>query len=493
MSTSCNLLDDLPVNLPCATSDETLFSWCALYHRLSGNGIAADSYSQLFGKRVPGLKHDFPNGLANFCQRTRNALGSPESLALDRTLLGYYAPFAPTRTYQRALEAVIGQSSGDPKHILGLLASRVGASHPLKACSMCVQRDLRDLGYSRWIREHQWPSVWVCRDHAIPLRFLGKESRLKDLRYWTLPHDHVANEWQDLPALSAASVSCLEKIASVSTGLAQTAFIIDDERLRLAYRIGAKCRGWIAFDGSMRLAAMNCELQLRFGHLRSIPGFSFLAEADPNGGGVLGLLTRQLPGIHHPAKHAAVIAFLFESIGDFFSAYRYAGIATEVDGGQLLVSDWREELRRLVATEKWSISRAATSLRIPISRACRWLEAEGVAYGRRSRVSSAKRGQIAALLQEGNDYQRIADEAGVKKSLVRAFTAANPDLKSSWQKRRFEKIRDEHRIRAGDLFVAHRGVSIKALKAVPGNGLAWLERHDRDWLTANAPNLFGTK
>jgi hypothetical protein len=493
MILSCDLLDDLPVNLPSPTCEETLFSWCALYHRLSGNGHAADSYFQLFGKRVPGLKHDFPNGLANFCMRTRYALGSPESLALERTLLGYYAPFASSRIYRRALGAVTGEGSGDPKHILGLLASRVGASHPLKSCTECVQRDLLELGYSRWLREHQWPSVWVCREHGIPLRILGGQSRLKDLRYWTLPQDHVANEWQELPALSAGSISNLTKIASVTIGLAQTPFLMEDSRLRVTYRIGVKDRGWVAFDGSTRMAAMNSEFQAQFGALRVIPGFGFLVEADPNSGGVLGLLTRQLPGLHHPAKHAVAIAFLFESIADFVSAYRQAGNVTDVDSRKLLVADWREELRRLVAIEKWSVSRAATSLGMPISQACRWLDTEGVAYGKRARVSSVKRGRIAVLLQEGNDYQRVADEVGVKKGLVRAFAASNPELKSRWQQRRFENARELHRAHATELFAAHRGVSIKALKAVPGNGLTWLERHDRGWLIENAPNLFSPK
>lgn len=493
MIASCDLLDDLPVNLPSPTSEETLFSWCALYHRLSGNGLAADSYFQLFGKRVPGLKHDFPNGLENFCRRTLYALGSPESLALERTLLGYYAHFASSKTYRRALGAVTGEGYGDPKHILGLLASRVGGSHPLKSCSECVLRDLHELGYSRWMREHQWPSVWVCRDHGTLLRILGRESRLKDLRYWTLPQDHVASEWQELVGLSVASISHLEKIASATVWLMQTPFLVEDSRLRVAYRNGAKDRGWIAFDGSIRMAAMNSEFQARFGALRGIPGFGFLAEPDPNSGGVLGLLTRKLPGLHHPAKHAVAIAFLFETIGDFLSAYRRAGNAADVDSRELLVGDWREELRRLVEIEKWSVSRAATSLGMLISQACRWLDAEGVPYGKRARVSSVKRARVAALLQDGGDYQRVADEVGVKKSLVRAFAAANPELKSVWQQRRFENAREQHRARAAELFVTHRGVSIKVLKAVPGNGLAWLERHDRGWLIENAPNLFGAK
>lgn len=491
MSPVLDLLDDLPVNLPILSDGECLYSWCALYHRLSGNAVAKHSYFQLFGAGGREVRHDFPTRLVAFCVRTRNVLGTPESLALQRTMLGYYAQFASLSTYRRAMGAMSDGKQGDAKHVLGLMASRVGASHPLKACPACVRRDLNELGYSRWLLEHQWPSVWVCRHHGSQLRSLTKQSQPRELREWTLPEDHAIGEWSDIPKLPALSGERLMQIASVSVCLNRLSVLFEHDRLRLAYRIGAKRRGWLAFDGTLRLAAMSVALQDTFGSLTQVPGFGFLKESDPNGGGLLGLLTRQVPGLHHPAKHAVLIAFLFESMGAFIDAYRMAGHMTEGDRLAVLVGDWRNELRRLVESERWSVSRAAKSVGVPTSRACCWLESEGVPVARRPRVmDEEKRVQIVSLLQAGKDYQDIAELVSVKKSIVRAFAAANHEVRDHWRQRRFELLRDDHRVRALGLFATNYGVSLKNLKSIPGNGLAWLERHDREWLSAHTPNLF---
>jgi len=257
MTPVIDLLDDLPVNLPILADGECLYSWCALYHRLSGNAVAMRSNAQLFGSGGRRVRHDFPTHLANFCARTRNMLGTPESLAMERTMLGYYAPFTSLSTYRRALGVITDGKSGDTKHVLGLMASRVGASHPLKACPACVERDLNELGYSRWMLEHQWPSVWVCRHHGNPLQSLTKQSQPRDLREWTLPEDHAIGEWSDALILPASSSERLMQIALVSVCINHISVLFDHDRLRLAYRIGAKRRGWVAFDGTLRLAAMT--------------------------------------------------------------------------------------------------------------------------------------------------------------------------------------------------------------------------------------------
>jgi len=485
-----DLLEHLPTYLPAFVGDETLYSWCARYHRLSGNGIATDSCVQLFGRGAPGLKHDFPNRLHIFCQRTNDVFGSSEALALERTLLGYYAPFASSSSYQRALESVTGIHSGNPKHILGLMASRVGASHPLKACPACTRQDIKEFGCSRWILEHQWPSVWVCRRHGSPLCSLIKAYQPKELRNWTLPEDHKAGEWADPSGIHAIPTELLMEIASISASLTGTPMVFEENRLRLTYRIGAKKHGWIALDGTLRLATMMRNFQNSFHRLAVIPGFGFLTETDANSGGVIGLLTRHLRGLHHPSKHATLIAFLFQSVDEFLDTYRATDRAGLSDEVSMLSGEWRSELRYLVETEHYSVSQAATLLDLPTSQACRWLDSVGAAYERRPRVvNEEKRARITAMLQVGDDYQKIADEVGVKKGLIRAFSAAHPELRNHWRQRRFERLRDAHRQRACILFAEYRGVSMKALKFVPGNGLAWLERHDREWLTIHAPNL----
>jgi len=490
MGAGAGLFDDLPINLPLLVEGETLFSWCARYHRLSGNAIAGHSCAQLFGARRPSLKHDFPKNLSAFCKRTRNCLGVPEALALERTLLGYYAPFISLARYQRALEAICDQRTAEPKHLLGLMASRVGASHPLKACPECTQHDLDELGFSRWLLEHQWPSVWICRRHGIPLRSLTSSAQPRDLRDWTLPEDHSGGDWEHLPELATASIEKLTRIASVSAGIAQISAVFDEDRLRIAYRQVARDRGWVAFDGSLRMLAMTRHLMTGYGDLVTMPGFGFLAEADPNGGGVIGLLTRRFPGMHHPAKHAALIAFLFESVEHFIDAYRTATAPEARDDADIVVGNCREHLRRLVELEKWSVSRAAKATGIPLGQACRWLKSVGVPYDHRPRMlSDQAKARLSRMLKTGDDYEQIAKETGLKKSLVRAFAASNRSLRDAWRARRFERLRERHRDRAMELFNTMEGVSIKALKLVKGNGLTWLERHDREWLAKVAPTL----
>lgn len=131
---SGDLFDSHLSILPALLPTETLYSWCARYHRLTGNRIAADTSQQLFGTPNAGRLHDLTSHLAEFVDRTNGRFGDIESLAMRHTLLGFYAPFKPAALVQQACEAMSGPSVARLKFRLGLQASRVGALHPLKAC-----------------------------------------------------------------------------------------------------------------------------------------------------------------------------------------------------------------------------------------------------------------------------------------------------------------------------------------------------------------------
>ncbi|MCE1243672.1 TnsD family Tn7-like transposition protein [Oryzomicrobium sp.] len=315
-------------------------------------------------------------------------------------------------------------------------------------------------------------------------------SQPRQLRDWTLPEDHSSGEWEHLPRLRAASIEKLARIASISASIAQISVAFDDERLRIAYRQAAQDRGWAAFDGSLRTLVMMRHLTAGYRELATIPAFNFLADADQNDAGVIGLLTRRFPGLHHPVKHAVLIAFLFDSVEHFIDTYRTAAQEKISNGADTVVGNCREALRRLVEFEKWSVSRAAKATGIPLCQACRWLESIGVPYNHRPRMlSDQTKEQLRSMLIAGDDYGQIAERTGLKKSLIRAFAASNKALRDVWRVRRFECLRDRHRAHALELFNTMRGVSITALKSVRGNGLMWLERHDRAWLTKTIPTL----
>ena len=156
---------DLPAFLPSWLPGETLYSLCSRYHHLSGNRLAADTCLQLFTAQDAGFLHDFPSHLESFVARTQGVLGSVDVLARRHTLLGFYTPFRRERDVTEAISVMASDSVQDLKFRLGLPSSRVGADHPLKGCPACIESDRRTEGVSYWHLEHQWPSVWVCREH----------------------------------------------------------------------------------------------------------------------------------------------------------------------------------------------------------------------------------------------------------------------------------------------------------------------------------------
>src|SRR3546814_5026656 len=68
---------------------ETLFSLVSRLHRLWGRTHDSDTAQILFGGRTRGVHHDFPSGLGYFIDRSDGALGSPDEIARQRTLLHF--------------------------------------------------------------------------------------------------------------------------------------------------------------------------------------------------------------------------------------------------------------------------------------------------------------------------------------------------------------------------------------------------------------------
>ncbi len=88
----------------------------------------------MFGAPYAALLHDFPAHLDGFDVRLAGALGSPRDLALSRTLLGYFLPSLAPQVAADVLSRTRVSAYSTIKFKLGITASRVGGSHPLKAC-----------------------------------------------------------------------------------------------------------------------------------------------------------------------------------------------------------------------------------------------------------------------------------------------------------------------------------------------------------------------
>lgn len=490
------LFGALPAFLPSWARGETLFSWSARYHRLVGGGPAQRSSQQLFGCSKAGLKHDFPFHLDRFAAITGGLMGSAESIALERTLLQYYAPFLTPDDVSRATGLMRGPSVTTLKNLLGILPSRVGAAHPLKACDECIKADREEHGVSLWHLEHQWPSSWICRAHGDWLMQVRSGVSVVGYEKWLLPEDIPRSAWVKTPIVDGAGgAQTLAKIADASAGFVATRNAAFDCRiLRHTYLIAAKTRGWLAPDGSLRLPLIREAFLRDFQAILQVPCFAFLNTVRDVNGGVIGLLMRQHPGRRHPLKHALAVTFLFDSFKDFLAAYNRDELVARDVGPEnvqlLLATEYRVRLRRLVEDGHKSVSAAARAIDVCEGVANRWARKDHFVYKARPRVLDAEREEkLRRLLAEGKDYAAIGSELSMRKSFVRSYVAKDAVLRRRWRQTRIDMERDRHRNCFLSIAETHPGWTLKAMRRLPGNGVSWLMRNDREWLREHLPDL----
>jgi hypothetical protein len=391
---------------------------------------------------------------------------------------------------------MLGTSVAKLKTDLGLMPSRIGAAHPLKACRECAAEESHRLGFAMWHAEHQWPSVWICRQHSAFLQALRNEKQLKSLRRYELPDDVHKDEWPTTEFSAPGAKKLLLKLSTFSNDLigGKTPARYRPEIVRYAALTAAAKRQWIAPDGSMRFHQIRDAFMDYYRGLESVPGLGFLITVEKDHGGPLGTMLRQYNGVRHPLKQILLICFFFESQSAFHDAYQSA--IAEMEGGNVSRFgvppnlEWRKRLKRMVEVERKSMNQAATSLGIPLPLAIRWANKDGINYNRRPRILTVETEKaLRDLILTGMAADEIVRIAGVKRSFLRSFLAKDFPLRDIWRGKMFEKQRESRRRAFLVLLEKQRGLPMALLKRIPGNDFAWLSRNDHDWLSRNLPHL----
>lgn len=391
-------IDDIgirnPSFLPAFLPDETFYSLCARFHNLSGNRLAATTSHLLFGVQTAAMLHDFPTHLAAFQLRTASKLGDVTSLARSRTLLRFYSPYQPARRINAGIEAMAGEGIDRLKFRLGLPSSRMGATHPLKACARCIEEELHRYGCAYWHLQQQHPVVWICtKHHELLMRSTGK-SRIRNKLQWILPHALAQDEWTSLPEILREKMSLLQRLDEFARGAADPGVLhLDPIVLRQCYLSGAHRWGWLTKHGSVRLKIVREAFLDQFIGLLEIPEFNFLESVGAADGGFLAKLLRNPRAYLHPAKHLIVKSFLFESWRDFWSTYLdIACVSQQVTlkpYNTPRVDSKLAELISMVRARQMSLAQIAKNLELPYDVARYWLKRAGVKYIPAARRSTA--------------------------------------------------------------------------------------------------------
>ena len=482
--------------IPHAFAGETLYSWCARYHRLIGETNPRATSRRLFGHPTAGLRPELPFHLGNFQENTQQRLGNLNDLLRQRTVFGFYAPFLPPKAIAEIVGHLAVGNCVAARARLGMSKDGQASRAPLRFCPECSKEQLATNTISWWQVEHLWPSICVCQRHGQPLLQIRDELLERSSADYYQAHELDATQLIAPQDITASQLQLLTGLANWTTVIMrQRDGAFDDTVLRFSYLLQAKRRGWISLDGSLRLKLLQDAFLSRCASLATSPAFEFVARASSENGGFLGALFRQHPGRRHPSKHIVLMEFLFEQPEAFLAAYAEAQAVIEKDGqqgAQKLLTNKIRTLIKLIESSKLSVSAAAQTLGIAAEEALSHLRRRtDVRRPRRPHVVGTEREkQLREMLSNGCGRREIVESLALHPSFIKSYMAQHPELRAQWETAHRAKERELHRIQLLSALDAHPGLPIRAIRRLPQNGFQWLYKHDLEWLREILPAIW---
>lgn len=477
--------------LPAWLPDETLYSWCSRYHQACGNALARVTCAQLFGAAGRGSAHDFPAGIDGFVHRTDGALGNALAVIGERTVLPFYLPWHDAQTQNRAVATLRGPRCGALKFRLGLLTSRFGANHPLRACEVCRREDAQRYGTPYWHRIHQCPGIYVCTRHGTALRTARVKSNGVGRFLFFLPEDrHLA----PAPRIESMALTALVRLARCASMVldAPPSTQFEPARLAMAYVARARELGLTRGDRSLALTPLAHAYAAATAPLACVDALvPALGDAETIRDRVARLF-RAPRGRTHPLRHLVLITCLFPDWSDFMRVYHAEQRMDSRPQKHARTAGARDETRerflREVLRRGASLTAAAASTGIAVATAQDWATRAGVRVPiRPKRLRPNLRNRVVAALKRGQEQAVIAETLQIAPSLVRAVLRTELGLRDEWHDAQLRARREHWRRALRMLRLRHPRWQRKELRGCFQAGYAWLRRHDRSWLERALP------
>lgn len=473
-----------PWPLPSWLPDETFFSLASRYHALAGHRLPEHTSLALFGRRRWGYQHDFPSPLNAFVERTAGQLGSTDEIAQAHTILPFFLAARNEAASQDARSALAQVHAGSLKFRLGLLTSRFRAHHPLKACPACSQEDAAMHGWTYWHRTHQFPGVWMCSRHVLPLQVSTLKSTGVSRFGWVLPHstdliptavvntDHsskvallrfsgLAAQWGDLPSASLESSTLARTYRKRLEDMG-----LNGHRVTLA---SAYCEAITALHIAPDLCALPIQAREA---MHSINRWVFAPQEAT-----------------HPLRHLSFIYWLFRSWGDFTEAYAReaaTGLSTSTvatNNPPVVQHDARKaRLIEGIAGGR-SVSSLAREIGIAVHTAQAWATSAGMTTLKRPK--QLKDVRYTALLQDlrcGGDKAILAKRYEVSVETVTRVLRTEVGLRTAWRQARWYAAQTDARARWTQALEQLRHLGLNQAREQEAAAYAWLYRNDRSWL-----------
>lgn len=457
--------------MPCGTEpnatlfwlkDETFYSLCSRQHAFLGHVDTATTLAWLYGSSRCAITHDFPGNLIELKDHLRSCWGDPPSIIHEHTILPLFRPFQSHARIQAAVEAMESPSIGSIKFQLGLLTSRFGAEHPLKACTSCMAEDRTAHGVAYWHLSQQFPGVILCPTHCLLLSESALNRQWSGRFRWVLPdEEYLQPSKSPVPTdhvLAHFGSAVLELVASGRSVQFDPSTVCGVYRTALS-QLGTSRTG--QKDAAASFVEHTSRLQI-YPPLTSLPTTFTSATA------FIAQMTRKPRGHLHPLKHLTFITWLFGHLASFIQAYEcLANQPTEPDRSVARRSDSTSS----ILDSKWGsptnqyINRKPKKLKPPI------------------------RDTVIKLLRDGEHKEPICSRFNVTICTVNRILRSEPGLLELWaQKQRDFKI-SEHRTEWTRAIAENPELCTKKLREIAPKTYAWLYRNDRAWFITQKERL----
>lgn len=480
--------------LPAWLPDESLYSLAARFHKLSGNPIPARTTKALFGHPQQGSQHDFPCRLDAFCANTFGMLGEARTIALDRTIVPFYFPLRDGTEVEGTIECLRRTADRHLKFRLGLLTSRYRANHPLKACPSCLHADEGRHGIAYWHLSHQYPGVWMCPTHEVPLLVSALKSTGVERFGWLLPRQAQLGPATSSP-LSSDALSGFAQLARLSIAWAQlpegTHF--DTATLGAAYRLALVERGHLAKPNRLNLPVIAAAFVEAIAPLRQVPELAGLPSTHNQGALHLGKWLRKPRGGTHPLSHLAIIHWLFDDFASFLATYHRAADAlnqTSIAAAERPTrSDPRREQVAALAASGMSSTAIARRLGVEVVTAMAWMTQAGLTSKTRPKLISGEvRTRMIRALKTGVDKETIAQDCGVSVVSVTRIMRTEVGLAEAWREVRHRLAQRQAQTEWRRACRTYGPMGTNVVRAHASAAYAWLYRNDRAWLVETSRN-----
>lgn len=485
--------------LPGWRPDETLYSWCARYHRVAGGMRASQTSLRLFGHPRAGLAHDLCGRLTHFVEQTDGTLGSAADLLLKHTVLGYYMAFRPHDERELWTSRLSAGTQRAIKSQLGWLATRMGAAHPLKSCAACEAEDAEQGRGPHWRREHQIPGVWVCLKHECTLWVTPMRANCLMRTMWLLPDDIPPHQRMNInpQPINEAAWSTWATVAAVNHGLVLAAAAEPISLVALA-------RALLAGLQQRKLATASARLhpgRLVDEYLEFVAPLNTCPEAGAicvSRSAAETVWRRMLQGrLMHPLRYVLACAWLSgrwpaeELVQSEVAAVPAKEITdvTERPTGPSSLSNVREHFRQLIR-QGLSPSAAARQVGVDTATALQWAGSEGHAVKRKPKSLNPKlRARLVRQLAAGKPKQVLAQQSGLSVVTITRVLLSTPGLKATRDQTIALARQSRARQRLESLSRKSPAWGLADIRLRAQAAYAWLYRNDRDWLVAFTAKL----